>query len=592
MRRPRSRFADRSIPLLSRFPLAAFLASVALIAVGSLAGCGDDARTGEAGEEAAASPVTAESAAPALETIAAEDLMTDIDTLASDAYEGRAPGTPGEEKTVAYLTRRFQGMGLEPGNPDGGWTQDVTLVGITNRASGALEVGGETLPLRFPDNFVAVSYRDTSAVKVEDSELVFVGYGVDAPEYEWDDYAGQDMTGKTLVMLVNDPQVRAANDTTLDPEMFNGKAMTYYGRWTYKYEVGAEKNADAVIIIHETGPAGYPWDVVTGSWGPEQFGIAGGADRAPVKVEAWITEDAARRMFEAAGQSFDDLKERARTPGFEPVALDGTASFDVAMERRQVRSKNVVARLPGSDPEVADEYVVYTAHWDHLGRDTTLQGDQIFNGALDNASGTAGMLEIAEAFTALPEPPRRSVLFLAVTAEEKGLLGARYYAENPLYPLERTLANINMDGANIWGPTEDLVVIGMGNSSLDDVLRRHADAAGRTLVPDPESEKGFFYRSDHFQFAKQGVPALYVDAGTSFVGQPADYGQRVRDEYTAKNYHKPSDEVSDAWNLEGAVQDLRLLFLVGYDVAQGDAWPTWAEGNEFRARRQEMLGDG
>lgn len=554
---------------------------LALLLAAGLSGC-------DAAREGSAPPVSTEDAEPALATITEADLLPHIDTLASDAFEGRAPGTEGEEKTVAYLTDRFRAIGLAPGNPDGTWTQDVTLVGIENTARGSLEVGGEAIALSTPENFVGVSYRDAASVEVDRSELVFVGYGVDAPEYRWDDYAGRDMTGQTLVMLVNDPPVRLAGDTTLDPAMFNGRAMTYYGRWTYKYEVAAGKGADAVIVIHETGPAGYPWEVVTGSWGPEQFGIAGGP--TPVKVEAWITEETARRMLAAAGEDFDDLKERARTPGFEPVPLDGTASFEVAMRRRQVRSRNVVALLPGSGAEAAgDELVIYTAHWDHLGRDPSIDGDQIFNGALDNATGTAGLLEIAEAFTALPEPPRRSILFLAVTAEEKGLLGARWYAENPLYPLERTVASINMDGLNQWGRTEDVVVIGMGNSSLDDVLRRHAEDRGRRLVPDAEPEKGFFYRSDHFEFAKQGVPALYVDAGTEFIGKPAGYGQRMRDEYTAHDYHKPSDEVKPDWDLSGAVEDLRLLFLVGYDVANGEAWPEWSEGNEFRARREAML---
>ena len=552
-----------------------------LLAAVALAGC--------AADRGGTDSFSTEAAERAIATLDERDFRAHIETLASDEFEGRAPGTPGEEKTVAYLTEQFRAMGLRPGNPDGSWTQDVTLVGVRNRATGSLEVGGRTIPLRNPDNFVAVSYRDAPSVEVRNSDLVFVGYGVDAPEYGWDDYAGMDMTGKTLVMLVNDPPVRMEGDTALDPGMFNGRAMTYYGRWTYKYEVGGEKGADAVIVVHETGPAGYPWEVVTGSWGPEQFGIAGTEGPTPVKVEAWITEDAARRLMTAAGQDFDALKERARTPGFEPVPLNGTASFDVTMERRQVSSKNVVARLPGSDDEVSDELVVYTAHWDHLGRDPSLQGDQIFNGALDNATGTAGLLELAEAFTALPQAPRRSLLFLAVTAEEKGLLGARYYAENPLYPLEKTLANINIDGMNQWGRTEDVVVVGHGNSSLDDVLRRHAEPRGRRLVPDPEPEKGYFYRSDHFQFAKQGVPALYTDQGTEYMGKPEGYGDQKRAEYTANDYHKPSDEIKPDWDLSGAIEDLALMFLVGYDVAEGDVWPTWSEGTEFKARREAML---
>ncbi len=534
--------------------------------------------------------VSLEAAASALESVQAPDLMTHIDTLASDAYEGRAPATPGEEKTVSYLTRQFQAVGLAPGNPDGTYVQDVTLVGIRNHARGSIDAGDQTIEMRTPDNFMGVSFRDTSEVHVRNSDVVFVGYGVEAPEYNWDDYAGQDMSGKTLVMLVNDPPVRVDGDTALDPDMFNGKAMTYYGRWTYKYEVGAEKNAAAVIIVHETGPAGYPWAVVTGSWGPEQFGVAGGSERTPVKVESWITEAAARELFHAAGMDFDQMKEKARTPGFRPVPLNAKATFDIDMERRQVRSKNVVAKLPGSDPEVADQYVIYSAHWDHLGRDTTLEGDQIFNGALDNASGVAGLLELAQAYTKLSSPPRRSVLFLAVTGEEKGLLGAKYYAGHPLYPLEKTLADINMDGLNQWGPTGDVVVVGMGNSSLDDVLQRYADTQGRHLLPDPEPEKGYFYRSDHFEFAKKGVPALYTDAGTEFVGKPAGWGEEKRQEYVTNDYHKPSDEVKPDWDLSGAVQDLQLLFMVGYDVAQGSAWPTWREGNEFKATRDAMLG--
>jgi len=550
------------------------------------AGC-DRAVGGTDGEAS----VSAETAAPALESITSDDLLTHVRRLSSDAFEGRAPGTAGEDSTVAYLVDRFGAVGLAPGNPDGSYTQDVTLLGIRNQARGAIEVGGRTLDLRFPDNFVAVSYRDADRVRVEDSPVVFVGYGVEAPEYGWDDYAGQDMTGKTLVMLVNDPPVEDPSDPgALDAEVFNGRAMTYYGRWTYKYEVGAAKGADAVIVVHETGPAGYPWEVVTGSWGPEQFSVQSEGAGQPVQVEAWITEEMARSLFRAAGQDFDELKARARSSDFEPVELGATADLVVDMERRTVRSKNVVAKLEGGDPEGRDEYVIYTAHWDHLGRDTTLQGDQIFNGALDNATGTAALLELAEAFTHLPSRPDRSILFLAVTAEEKGLLGARYYAQNPLYPLERTLADINMDGMNQWGRTEDVVVVGSGSSSLEDVLRRHATAQDRRLVPDPEPEKGFFYRSDHFEFAKQGVPALYTDNGTSFIGKPEGYGQEKRDEYTANDYHKPSDEVKPDWDLSGAVEDLRLLFLVGYEVAQTPGYPTWNEGNEFRAKREQMLG--
>jgi Zn-dependent M28 family amino/carboxypeptidase len=524
----------------------------------------------------------------AAEVIDADGLLARVARLSSDAFGGRAPASPGEDSTVAYLTEQFRALELTPGNPNGSWTQSLTLVGIRSEATGSIAVDGRTLPLSFPDNFVAVSYRDGEAVSVDDSEVVFVGYGVEAPEYGWDDYAGQDMTGKTLVMLVNDPPVRVPGaPETLDQEMFNGEAMTYYGRWTYKYEVGAAKGADAVIVIHETGPAGYPWSVVTGGWGGENFDIQSEGGTQPLKVEGWITRAMAEDLFAAAGLDFEAMKEAARTPGFEPVPLGATADFQITMDRRTVDSRNVVAKVEGSVSP--DEYVVYTAHWDHMGTDPSLEGDSIYNGALDNATGTAGLIELAEAFQALEAPPSRSILFLAVTAEEQGLLGAKYYAENPLYPLDRTLANINIDGLNQWGATSDVVVVGYGSSSLEGVLAEHAGAQGRTVTPDPEPEKGFFYRSDHFEFAKQGVPALYIDQGVQYRDRPPQWGQQKRDEYVEHDYHKPSDEIKDDWDLSGAVEDLRLLFLVGYDVAESATWPTWNEGNEFKARREAML---
>ncbi|MGH7443941.1 MAG: M28 family metallopeptidase, partial [Longimicrobiales bacterium] len=439
--------------------------------------------------------------------ITADGLMAGVAALSHDSMEGRAPGTPGEEKTVAYLTSAFEAAGLQPGNPDGAWTQDVPLVGFAARPQAHFASGGQRIALSFPDDFVAVSRRfDRDEVAVDESDIVFVGYGVVAPEYGWDDYKDVDVTGKTIVMLINDPAVTAAGDTTLDPNMFRGEAMTYYGRWTYKYEIASEKGAAAAVIVHETGPAGYPWDVVSGSWGRENFDIRSpNADPNRVLIESWITLDKARELLSADGRDFDELKAQARTKEFRPVELNATATFTLQNTTRDVQSRNVVARLEGSDPELQDEYVIYTAHWDHLGRDSTIEGDQIYNGALDNATGTAGIIEIARAFAALPEPPRRSILFLAVTAEEKGLLGAKYYAENPLYPLTSTAANINIDGLNQWGPTSDVVVIGRGNSSLEDVLAGVVEGE-RTLIDDPEPEKGFYYRSDHFEFAKQGVP--------------------------------------------------------------------------------------
>jgi Zn-dependent M28 family amino/carboxypeptidase len=524
-----------------------------------------------------------------LDGISAEDLVSRTTILAADSMEGRAPGTVGEERAVRYLSEQFQQLGLQPGNPNGSWTQDVPLVGLTATSAASFRAGGRTIPVAFPNDYVAVSRRVTPEVKVENSDIVFVGYGVVAPEYGWDDFKDVDVRGKTIVMLINDPAVPQANDpAVLDTAVFRGKAMTYYGRWTYKYEIATEKGAAAAIIVHETGPAGYPYEVVSGSWGRENFDVKPADNNMNrVAIESWITLDKAKQLFAAAGQDFDALKKSALSRDFRPVALNAQANFSLQNQIREVQSRNVVARLPGT--ESPDEYVIYTAHWDHLGRDSTLAGDQIFNGALDNATGTAALLELAEAYSQATRKPRRSILFLAVTAEEKGLLGAKYYAENPLYPLERTLANINMDGVNQWGRTSDVVAIGLGNSTLDDVLEDAAREQQRTIQPDPETDKGYFYRSDHFEFAKQGVPALYTDAGTSFVGKSPEFAAQKRDEYTTNDYHKVSDEVKPDWDLSGAAEDTRLLFLVGWRVANGDVWPAWKPGTEFKAKREAML---
>ena len=528
---------------------------------------------------------------PALDSMTPEDLLARTDRLASDGFEGRSPGTAGEDSTVAYLTAEFQRIGLQPGNPDGTWVQDVPLVGFTSRVSASLAVNGRPMPFEGPRDFVAETRRVVPQIDVTDSEIVFVGYGVVAPEYSWDDFKGVDVTGKTLLMLVNDPQIPSAADpAVLDSTQFRGTAMTYYGRWTYKREIATEKGAAAVLVIHETGPAGYPWNVPANNWGTEGFDIRHpDGNMGRVAVEGWIRDEFVRQLLRAVGQDFDQLKRQALTREFQPVTLPARASFHLTTTTREVQSRNVIAKLQGSDAAGAGEYVIYTAHWDHLGRDTSLQGDQIFNGALDNASGTAGLLELAEAFAQLDPAPRRSILFLAVTAEERGLLGAKYYAQNPLYPLASTLANINMDGVNQWGRTRDVVVIGMGNSTLDDILAEEAARQSRVLAPDPESEKGFFYRSDHFEFAKEGVPALYTDAGTEFIDKPAGYSRQKRDEYTTNDYHQVSDEIKPDWDLAGAVEDLQLLFRVGFNVAQRDLWPEWRPGTEFKAKRDAML---
>ncbi|HKS04955.1 MAG TPA: M28 family peptidase [Gemmatimonadaceae bacterium] len=512
--------------------------------------------------------------------------MQHIKDLAADSMEGRGPGTPGEEKAVAYVQATFKSIGLAPGNPDGTYLQQVPLIGYTSHPIVSFTAGGRTMALRFPDDFVASSRHKRAETKVENSDVVFVGYGIVAPEYGWDDYKGVDVKGKTVIMLVNDPQVKGA-DGSLDTAMFRGKAMTYYGRWTYKYEIATEKGAGAVLIVHETGPAGYPYEVVRGSFAQEQFDVPSPTAANRVPVEGWLSLDKARELFRASGQDFDKLHATAETKGFAPVALNAKANFTVHISTREIQSKNVVGKLEGGSRK--DEYVIYTAHWDHLGVNPSLKGDQINNGALDNASGTAELIEIAKAFKALPSPPSRSILFLAVTAEEKGLLGAKYYAKNPLYPLNKTAANINMDGINQWGRTSDLTVIGLGNSTLDDVLLGVLQHDNRTVRPDAEPEKGFYYRSDHFEFAKEGVPALYTDAGTEYIGKPAGYSQQKRDEYTNNDYHKPSDQVKPDWDLGGAVDEARTLFRVGYIVAQTPAFPTWKPGTEFKAKRDAMM---
>ncbi len=530
--------------------------------------------------------------ADAAASLKPDALLGHIKVLSSDEFEGRGPGTPGEDKTVDYLTKTFKSLGLKPGNPDGTYVQAVPLVGFqATSALGSIKVGNQTIDLKTKADWVAVSRRVAEDVKVDGSNLVFVGYGVVAPEYGWDDYKGLDVRGKTLVMLVNDPAVADPKDPTkLDPNAFKGRAMTYYGRWTYKYEIASEKGAAAVLLVHETGPAGYPYEVVVGSWGRENVDLPStDGNAARVAVEAWLPLDKAKQVLTAAGQDFDALKAAARKADFRPVPLNASAKFEVKNALRKIQSRNVVAKVEGSDPKFKDEYIVYTAHWDHLGRDPNLKGDQIYNGAADNASGTAALVELAGAWARMKTPPKRSILFLAVTAEEKGLLGAKHYATHPLYPLEKTLANINMDVINLWGRTKDVVSVGMGQTTLDDLLVEEAKAQGRTVSPDAEPEKGFYYRSDHFEFAKVGVPALDPKGGTVYINKPADYGQARRDEYTKLNYHKVSDEVKPGWDLLGAVEDMSLLLRVGARVASGNAYPEWKPGSEFKAERDAML---
>ncbi len=521
-----------------------------------------------------------------------ERIRKHVTTLASDEFEGRAPATPGETRTVAYLEAEFRRMGLKPGNPDGTFIQNVPMVGITSPATLTFAAGGQQIAFQPVTEFTAQSRRLQPQVAVNDTDVVFVGYGVVAPEYGWDDYKGLDVRGKTVVMLINDPPVTRA-DGKLDDTMFRGSAMTYYGRWTYKYEIASAKGAAACIIIHETGPAGYPFAVLGLGHGREALDLVR-ADRNESRVafEGWVTHTAVERLLKAAGApDYAALKTAAARRDFRPLPLQAKASLAARNSTREIASKNVIAKLEGSDPRLRDEYIVYTAHWDHLGRDPAAKGDQIFNGAYDNASGTAMILEAAEVFAALPAArrPKRSLLFLLVTAEEKGLLGARYYATHPLYPLHKTVANLNVDGGQRSGRTRDLEVIGYGNSTIDEIATALLRKSNRVLVPDTEPEKGYFYRSDHFEFAKEGVPAFYPKAGKDVIGQPAGYGKQREDEYRANDYHKVTDEVKPWWNYDGTAEDTQLLIDIGTEIANGATWPTWKPGTEFKAKRDAML---
>ncbi len=537
-----------------------------------IVGCGDG--SGEMTTGAGAAAPVAEIAAG----IGADTLLAATGTLASDAFEGRAPGSEGETRTIAFLTEQFSALGLAPGNPDGTWVQDVPLVGITPLAGDKLVVagGGEVRTLEPAADYVAWTKHVVEEVEVQDAEIVFVGYGARAPEYGWDDFGAADLAGKILLFLVNDPPL---------DDIFGGPAMTYYGRWTYKHEIAAELGAAGSFVVHEDGPAGYPWEVVGSTPYAESFDLVAADDNlSRATIEGWVQRATAEALFELAGLDFEAAKRQAAERGFEPIPLGVTGSLRIENTLRRIESQNFAAKIEGSD--APDEVVMYVAHWDHLGRDAGLDGDQIFNGAADNATGTAGLIEIARAFREAPAPPRRSILFLAVTAEEQGLLGSRHYGENPLYPAGQTVAALNMDVLNQWGRTRDLTIVGMGQSGLDDVAAEVAARLGRTLAPDPEPEKGFYYRSDHFSFAKAGIPAFYADPGVEYLDKPPGYGIEKRAEYTANDYHKVSDEVKPDWDLSGALEDLTFLYHMGARLAGGDEWPAWSETSEFRAVRE------
>jgi len=519
-------------------------------------------------------------AAPVVPSFAADQLAAEIKTLSSDEFEGRRPATAGEEKTVAFIENAYRAAGLKPGVGDG-YRQPVPFVELTTRASDTLRVdgpGGKSLDLKYGDQTVFWTKRVVPQVNLEASEIVFVGYGIVEPAMGWNDYAGVDMKGKTALILINDPGFET-NDATL----FKGRAMTYHGRWTYKFEEAARQGASAAIIVHEEAPAAYPWAVVQNGAARPQLVIDSAQAEPRVAVEGWVTREAAEALLAAAGMDYATLKAKALKRGFEPVPLGLTATGSVRNGVRRATSSNVVGVLPGSTRP--DEYVVLTAHWDHLGRALAFSGDAIFNGAVDNATGTAGLLELARAFGEVSPAPERSVLFVAFTGEEYGLLGSEYFAEHPTVPLDRVAAGINIDGMSVNGRTNDVVVVGYGSSELEKDLEAAAAKQGRVLVQEPTPEKGYYYRSDHFNLAKKGVPMIYAKSGVDSVAHGKEWGLAQQADYVSNRYHKPSDEFDPNWDLSGAVQDLEMYFAMSYAWSQESAFKNWYPGNEFRAIR-------
>jgi len=550
----------------------------AILVMSALTGC---EKTAEAPLVESAPVSSIPTAAPALAAIDKVTYRQHVKTLSSDAFGGRGPASEGERLTVEYLVNAFKAIGLKPGNGDS-YTQDVPLAWVMVTNSPTLNFVGnneQKMTLTYGDDQVVGTRRQTGAAAIENSDVVFVGYGINAPERDWNDYAGVDVKGKTVIMLVNDPGY-----ATQDPGIFNGNAMTYYGRWDYKYAEAARQGASAAIIIHDTKPAAYPWATVENSWTGRQFDrVMADADERLLDIQGWIQKEKARELFAQVDLDLEQLYVQAKTPGFTAIPVALKAAIDLETSTEQILSQNVVAMLPGR--EAPQEYFIYMAHWDHLGTDTSLEGDQIYNGALDNATGTAGLLELASAYAGLDQAPRRSVMFLAVTAEEQGLLGSAYYASNPVKPLALTVAGLNMDGLNISGPTNDVTISGFDLSELDDVMAAAAVEQQRVVVPESEPEKGYYYRSDHFELAKQGVPMLYPGGGYDHKTKGRAYMEARAADYIANDYHRVSDEYDPSWDVTGAILDLQLYFTVGYKIANNDDWPNWREGTEFRAAR-------
>jgi Zn-dependent M28 family amino/carboxypeptidase len=518
---------------------------------------------------------------PALSEATMKDVTRE---LSLDSYEGRAPGSVGEEKTVAYLISKYKAAGLEPGN-NGSWTQDVPLIEITAKNVSALTIAdrsGKAMSFAYGNEYVIGSYRETPKTDIKQSEMVFVGHGIVAPEKGWNDYAGVDVKGKTVVVMINDPDFE--NEGLDGP--FGGKAMTYYGRWTYKFEEAARQGAAAVLIIHDTAPAAYGWNVVNSSWTGAQF-LAQSKDggKSQTQANGWIQKSVAKEIFAAAGQNLDKQMAAAKQKGFKAVPLNLSASMNFENDIARKTSKNVIGVMKGT--KRPDEYVLYTAHWDHLGRCTAApDGDDICNGAVDNATGTAALVALAEGF-AKAGAPVRSVVFLAVTAEESGLLGSKFYAENPIFPLSQTVGGVNMDAFSMSGPAKNLTVIGKGKSQLDVYLEAAAKSEGRTPETEPTPEKGFYYRSDHFSFAKLGVPMVYFEGGDDLVTGGKAAAMAAAEDYEKNRYHAPGDEFDEKWDWSGVMSDLKLYYRIGRMLAMTDAWPNWNDGDEFRAVRDK-----
>ena len=506
--------------------------------------------------------------------------------LADDLLEGRAPSHRGDALACLYVASVMESLGLTPGGPRGGWEQKFEIVGITTTPpeTWAFRAGGKEVTLRLWDDFIAATGVQAAEESVSDAELVFVGYGIQASEYGWDDFKGADLRGKVLVMMNNDPD--------WDPAVFAGKRRLYYGRWTYKYESAARQGAAGAIIIHTTPSAGYSWKVVQNSWAGEKFELPDEGE-ARIKVRAWTTEDATRRVLTAGGFDLDALVKQARSRGFRPVPLGIRTSISLANAVKRGETGNVLGLIPGSDPVLKDEVVIFTAHHDHLGiGKPDAKGDTIYNGAVDNASGVAQVLAIARAFAALPDRPRRSILFAIVSCEESGLLGSAYYAAHPTFPAKLIAADINFDAANIFGKTHDVMLVGKGKSTLDAIAEAAAALQGRVVTDEPFPDRGAYYRSDQFSFAKIGVPGLYFKGGLDFVGRDPGWGKKVTEEWAAAHYHQPSDQWDEGWNFDGMIEDAQLGFFAGLAVAGADSMPGWLPGDEFAKVRATTGGAG